>query len=100
MEHLGTFPYLLDGTKFRVWLYLVEKDSLGIEDVSIFAEEHSGKKCIGMDALAAMCSLRADHWENFTAIDRHIIANYVPDVVVKVAKKDNGIGMRSISKAF
>ena len=83
-----------------MWLYFVEKDTLGSEDVKIFAEEHSEKKCVGMDALAAMRNLRVDNWDKFTAIDRHIIANYVPEVSSRMKNKENANEMRNLSKAF
>jgi 8-oxo-dGTP pyrophosphatase MutT (NUDIX family) len=100
LEHLATFPYLLDGTKYSIWLYLVEKGGLGLEDVKIFAEEHSEKKCIGTKVLAEISKLRTDSWDKFTAIDRHIIANYVPEAVTRIKEKENGTRMHSISKAF
>ncbi|MEM3883365.1 MAG: NUDIX domain-containing protein [Methanothrix sp.] len=100
LEYLTTFPYLLDGTRFRVWLYFVEKGTLGSEDVKIFTEEHSEKKCVGMEALSAMRNLRVDSWDKFTAIDRHIIANYVPEVASRMKDKENVKEMRNISKAF
>lgn len=100
LEHIATFPYLLNGTKYKVWLYLVEKGGLGLEDVKIFAEEHSEKKCIGTKALAEISKLRADNLDNFTAIDRHIIANYVPEAVTRIKEKENGTIMHGISKAF
>ncbi|MCL4387572.1 NUDIX hydrolase [Candidatus Marsarchaeota archaeon] len=91
LEHLGTFPYLLDGTKFRVWLYLVEKSALGAGDVRVFEEEHSGKRCIGIEALAAMHSLRDG--EKFTGIDEHIIMNYVPEVASKINRVKESAGI-------
>jgi 8-oxo-dGTP pyrophosphatase MutT (NUDIX family) len=100
LKHLGTFPYFLDGIKYRVWLYFVEKGKLGFEDVRAFEEEHSGKKCIGIGALAAMRNLRVDNLEKFTSIDQHIIANYVPEALVKVKGRENGTGMHSLYKAF
>ncbi|MEM0154653.1 MAG: NUDIX hydrolase [Methanothrix sp.] len=100
LEHIGTFPYMLDGTMFRVWLYFVEKGSLSLNDVVVFEEEHSDKKCIGIDTLAAMRTLRTDNGERFTAIDMHIIANYVPEVAARIKAKENNSSMRNISKAL
>ena len=100
LEYLASFPYTLDGTRYKVLLYVVEKDTLGLEDVKIFADEHSEKRCIRMETLAAISSLRTDSFDNFTAIDRHIISNYVQEALIRVKEKDNGAMMRKVSKAF
>ncbi len=98
LEYLGTFNYLLNGKNFNVWLYFVEKAELTLSDISIFAGEHSGKKCIKIDTLAKINNLRIDTEEKFTGIDMHIIANYIPDIAARINRSEATPIMHNISK--
>jgi 8-oxo-dGTP pyrophosphatase MutT (NUDIX family) len=88
LEYVSTFNYLLDGTYYKVWLYMIEDRSLHVNDVKLFPEEHSAKKCIGMEALDMYAYARNDDYSTLTAIDKHIVKNYLNEVKMRLETRD------------
>ncbi|MCL5679728.1 MAG: NUDIX hydrolase [Candidatus Marsarchaeota archaeon] len=87
LEYIGTFNHSLDGTDYRVWLYMIENRSLRIGDVKIFPEEHSDKKCVSIEALGLDAYARLEDNAKFTAIDNRIIKNYLDEVKTRLETK-------------